>query len=170
MSDPARAAGNARPHVLIVSDDPDLATFLGEGLLYAGFWTSTVASALQALEVFRLRSFDLVLVDAALAGLGGFELVRRLRGHGRGGGAAESGVTVAARTDVPLLMIAGAAGAIGEGEAHDAGADGVLEPPLDLEELAPRLFAEVLDWRMAHPGRAWADAPPPRRTNIPGGP
>src|SRR5215204_5867380 len=58
-----------RPHILIVSDDTGLSSFLGEGLMIAGFWTSTVASALQAIEVFRLRTFDLIIVDAALDGL-----------------------------------------------------------------------------------------------------
>ena len=38
-----------RPHVLIVSDDEDLSAFLG--LVYGGFWTSTVASGIQTLEV-----------------------------------------------------------------------------------------------------------------------
>ena len=59
-----------RPHVLIVSDDPELTAFLGEGLVYAGFWTSAIASAVQALEVFRLRSFDVLVLDAALGGIG----------------------------------------------------------------------------------------------------
>ncbi|MEZ4624469.1 MAG: hypothetical protein R2843_06700 [Thermomicrobiales bacterium] len=57
-----------RPHVLIVSDDQGLAEFLSEGLTIAGFWTSVIASALQTLEVFRLRTFDLIIVDAALDG------------------------------------------------------------------------------------------------------
>lgn len=152
MSDPRAGLGSTRPHVLIVTDDADLAAFLGEGLLYAGFWASTVASALQTLEVFRLRSFDLALVDAGLAGLGGLELVRRLRGRG-----GREQVTTA-RTDVPVLLIAGAPGHVAPAEAVAAGADGVLDPPLDLEQLAPRLFGVVAAWRSVHPDRAWADA------------
>lgn len=139
-----------RPHVLIVSDDPDLSTFLGEGLVYAGFWTSVVASALQALEIFRLRSFDVMLVDAALGGMGALELVRRLRGSSdRSPGAA--------RTDIPLLLLAATAGEIDPAIAERAGADAVVLAPIDLEELAPALAAMVANWRDAHPGRAWAD-------------
>src|SRR5919112_1711088 len=63
-----------RPHVLIVSDDSELTTFLGEGLVYAGFWTSIIANGVQALEVFRLRSFDVMLLDAALSGIGALDL------------------------------------------------------------------------------------------------
>src|SRR5918996_1437182 len=88
-----------RPHVLIVSDDPELVAFLGEGLVYAGFWTSTIASAMQALEVFRLRSFDVMVLDAALGGIGAGELLRRLRGR-------SDRATSIERTDIPILIIA----------------------------------------------------------------
>lgn len=155
MSDRAGLIDTTRPHLLIVSDDADLAAFLGEGLLYAGFWTSIVASALQTLEVFRLRSFDLVLVDSALGGLGGLELVRRLRGRSDRAGSRPNS---APRTDVPILVIAGSAGELAERDATAAGASDLLEPPIDLDELAPRLFAVVAAWRAAHPDRPWADA------------
>lgn len=142
----------ARPHLLIVSDDADLAAFLGEGLLLAGFWTSVVASAIQALEVFRLRSFDLVLIDAALAGVGGLELTRRLRGR------SDRAASDRPRTDVPIMLVTGAAGTVTPEAAAAAGADAVLDPPLELEELAPRLFTAVAAWRATHPDRPWADA------------
>ena len=77
-----------RPHVLIVSADPDLTAFLGEGLIYAGFWTSVIADAFQALEVFRMRSFDIILLDAALGGIGALEFVQRLRGRDAAGAGA----------------------------------------------------------------------------------
>ena len=140
-----------RPHLLIVGDDPDLAVFLAEGLLLAGFWTSTVASPFQALEVFRLRSFDLVLVDAALGGFGALELLRRLRGR------SDRAPSGAQRTDIPILLVA-ADPAEGDPEAAaSAGADGVLVAPLDLDDMAPRIFDVVEAWRRAHPGRRWAD-------------
>jgi len=145
-----------RPHVLVVSDDPDLSAFLAEGLTYGGFWASVVASAIQVLEVFRLRGFDLVLVDGGLAGLGALELVRRLRGRGD---RAAPGV---ARTDVPLWLVLDRPDAMPD-DALAAGADGVLIPPLDLDELAPRLHAIIAVWRAAHPDRLSADELAQRR-------
>ena len=53
--------------------------FLAEGLLIGGFWTSTVASGIQTIEVFRLRTFDVVLLDLDVQGFGGVEILRRLR-------------------------------------------------------------------------------------------
>ena len=67
-----------RPHVLIVCDDPSLSEFLAEGLPLGGFWTSVIASGLQAIEVFRLRQFDMILLDTGLTSFSWIELVRRL--------------------------------------------------------------------------------------------
>lgn len=155
MSTPASGAATsalARPHVLIVSDDEGLTSFLAEGLLYGGFWTSAVASALQTLEVFRLRTFDLMLVDAALAGMSALELIRRLRGR------SDRAASDTPRTDIPILLVAGSPAEADHAAALAAGADGILVAPLDLEELVPRLHAIVQDWRAAHPDRPWADA------------
>jgi len=156
-SSPAAQSATERPHVLVVTDDADLGSFLGEGLLFAGFWTSVVASGIQTLEVFRLRTFDLVLIDAALGGLSAREVIRRLREQAarvRSGGAGKD----ASRTDVPILLVVADASEVNPAEARAAGADDVLVAPLDLEELAPRLHAIVRDWRAAHPDRPMADA------------
>ena len=145
---PRSRSATERPHVLIVSDDRGLSDFLGEGLVYAGLWTSVIASAIQTLEVFRLRTFDLAIIDAALSGLDAGELVRRLRTTSTDG---------ATRTDIPILLIAGDPGEITLDESIEAGADGLLLPPLELERLALDLFDLVDRWREAHPDRPYAD-------------
>jgi CheY-like chemotaxis protein len=139
-----------RPHVLVVTDDRELSDFLGEGLVYAGFWTSTIASALQALEVFRLRSFDAMVLDAALGGIGATELLRRLRGH-------SDRATGIERTDIPILVIAGTESELDLVGDHDAGIDQVILAPIELEDLAAKLGELVTTWRASHPGRQWAD-------------
>ncbi|HEU0115835.1 MAG TPA: hypothetical protein VFQ80_14215 [Thermomicrobiales bacterium] len=141
-----------RPHIVIVSDDPDLQSFLGEGLVYCGLWTSGIASAIQTLEVFRLRTFDLALIDAGLGGFGALELIRRLR---RGSDAAAA---VRDAIDIPIVVIAGGPAEIDPAAASAAGADAVVGAPIDLDVLAARLMTIVRDWRAAHPERPWADA------------
>ncbi|HKG26297.1 MAG TPA: response regulator [Thermomicrobiales bacterium] len=142
----------ARPHVLIVTDDADLSAFLAEGLVYGGFWTSTVASGIQTLEVFRLRTFDLALIDAALGDLNAIEVVRRLRGH------SDRGTTDNPRTDIPILLIAASEEELASIDVAAAGIDGTIVAPLDLEQLVPYLHSVVATWRAAHPDRSWADA------------
>jgi DNA-binding response OmpR family regulator len=139
-----------RPHVLIVSDDPELTAFLGEGLVYVGFWTSAMASAVQALEVFRLRSFDVMVLDAALGGIGAIELLRRLRGR-------SDRATTAERTDIPILVIAASTDELNPVLAEQAGADRVILAPIELEQLAAELRRAVTTWRALHPDREWAD-------------
>lgn len=147
MSTDQRSA-TARPHILILGDDQDLTTFLSEGLTIGGFWTSVIASGIQALEVFRLRTFDLVLIDVTLKGMGALEVIRRLR---------LPGAEDAPRTDIPILAIAADLEEADPEEVSAAGADGLLIPPIELEELIPALFRIVDDWRRAHPDRPWAD-------------
>jgi CheY-like chemotaxis protein len=144
------SAALQRPHVLIVSDDPELTAFLGEGLVYAGFWTSAIASAVQALEVFRLRSFDVMILDAALGGIGPIELLRRLRGH-------SDRTTTSERTDIPILVVATSSDELDLKLAVQAGADRVILAPIELEDLAADLGRAVTTWRALHPDRKWAD-------------
>lgn len=150
-SQPTKLRPYTRPHVLIVTSNPDLAEFLSEGLTMRGFWTSTVSSSIQVLEVFRLRSFDLVLVDAALSGMGGLEVVRRLRGRSA---RVDPG---AARTDVPILVIAATTAEATEEDAIRAGADRFLPAPIEIDDLAYLLFTQLEEWRQRHPDRPFAD-------------
>lgn len=143
-------AASVRPHVLIVTDDEDLRDFFQEGLILGGFWVSVIASGVQTLEVFRLRSFDLVLIDGALAGLGALELIRRLRSP------STEDPTAVPRTDVPILVLM-EQGNDDQHAAIAAGANAILRPPLELEVLLTQLMQIVLDWRAAHPDRPWAD-------------
>jgi CheY-like chemotaxis protein len=140
-----------RPHVLIVSADQDLTAFLGEGLIYAGFWTSVVADAFQALEVFRLRSFDIVLLDAALGGIGALEFVQRLRGR-------SDRAPGDLRSDIPLVLIAAHAAEIPPAMQQDDDPTATLLAPVELPEIAATLMDAVATWRASHPDRAWADA------------
>ena len=140
-----------RPHVLIVSADQDLTAFLGEGLIYAGFWTSVIADAFQALEVFRLRSFDIILLDAALGGIGALEFVQRLRGR-------SDRASGDLRSDIPLVLIAADAAEVPPKMQQEDDPAATLLAPVELPEIAATLMDAVLMWRKSHPGRAWADA------------
>lgn len=141
-----------RPHVLIITDDPSLATFLSEGLPLGGFWTSVIASGLQALEVFRLRQFDLVVIDATLQSFDAVELMRRLRGTSR------RARGVPARTAAPFVVF----GTFQSDREHAADPElGIVarfEPPVELEEIVPVLHQAFAQWRSDHPDAPLADA------------
>lgn len=122
------------PEILVISGDIGLSHFLTEGLLPEGFWTSSVAGGFQALEVFRLRQFDLVLLDATIGDIGPAELVRRLRS-----GPAESGATDHPRTDAPIVIIAADQAEIDAARIPESMISAIVMPPIEIDELAAAL-------------------------------
>lgn len=140
-----------RPHVLVVTDDPGLAAFLEEGLPLGGFWMSLIASGLQALEVFRLRQFDLVLIDLDLESFRAVELIRRLRGL------SDRVADAAPRTLAPIVTIT-SAGDLDEDERAQLGVADRMQAPIDIEDVVRRLHETFAAWRQANPDAVLADA------------
>ena len=66
-------------HVLIVEDEPRLASVLGDYLTAAGYTHRWVADGAEAIDAFRREQPDLVLLDLMLPGLDGIEICRALR-------------------------------------------------------------------------------------------
>jgi DNA-binding response OmpR family regulator len=113
-------------HVLIVEDEPKLATFIQQGLLEESFVVDAVSSGEAALERVRLTVYDVVVLDIMLPGIDGFEVCRQMR---------ESGC------DVPILMLS-ARGLIDDRiKGLETGADDYLIKPFVFTELAARLRA-----------------------------
>ncbi|MDF1551593.1 MAG: sigma-54 dependent transcriptional regulator [Deferrisomatales bacterium] len=65
--------------ILIVDDDASLRRVLEYNLAEEGYAVATAASGEEALEVLGRSSFDLVLTDIKMEGIGGMELLARVR-------------------------------------------------------------------------------------------
>lgn len=142
-----------RPHVLIISDDASLTAFLSEGLPLGGFWTTVIASGLQALEIFRIRQFDLIVLDWELGSFGAHELLRRLRG------VSSRSSAEAARTSAPVVLITEHPVELAEEEWILLGVNRMLHAPLELEEIVRELHAVFDEWRYAFPDVPLSDNP-----------
>lgn len=142
-----------RPHVLIISDDPSLATFLNEGLPLGGFWTTVIASGLQALEVFRLRQFEIIVLDHELRSFDSLELARRLRGL------SSRGNESVARTTAPMVLISESDITIDPEVMTHLGIERALSAPLELDDLVPVLHQIFESWRELHPSARLSDDP-----------
>src|SRR5680860_924571 len=112
------------PEVLVISGDLSLSQFLTEGLTGSGFWMSGVRSGLQALEVFRLRGFDSIVIDAAIADLPLDELVRRLRSAPD-----FEGDPVRQSTETPIVVVAGIHNELEPYDLADLGIAGLFVAP-----------------------------------------
>ena len=66
-------------HILIVDDEKNYPTILGEVLKEEGFFPVTSSSGLEALEILKNQEIDLVLTDVMMPGLSGIELLARIK-------------------------------------------------------------------------------------------
>ena len=88
----AQPIGNRKGRVLLVDNEPQVMTILGEMLRDVGHHVVPVGSGAEALRLFGPGRFDLVLTNVGMAGMNGWELADRIR---------------ARDADVPLVFITG---------------------------------------------------------------
>jgi DNA-binding response OmpR family regulator len=122
------AAG--RLSVLVVEDDPGLATQLVRGLSRGGYTADHVTTGRDALA---WGEPDVVLLDLGLPDADGVEVCRRLR----------------ERSDVAIIVVTARGEEPERVLALDAGADDYLVKPFGLSELLARIRAVL---RRIHPG------------------
>jgi DNA-binding response OmpR family regulator len=136
MTSSARSRGHAAPpgdagtSVLVVEDDPGIATQLVRGLSRGGYAVDHVTTGRDALD---RADPDVVLLDLGLPDGDGVDICRQLRE--RSGVAI---IVVTARGEEPERVL-----------ALDAGADDYLVKPFGLAELLARIRAVL---RRVHPG------------------
>lgn len=113
------------PHVLLVDDEEPIRESLPYTLRREGYEVSTAADGLTALELWRERSPDIILLDLMLPGLDGTEVCRRIRAH----------------SDVPILMLTAKDSEIDKVVGLEIGADDYITKPFSTRELMARMKA-----------------------------
>ena len=122
------APGESTRRILVVDDEPEIRTLLERTLTAHGFEVDTAPDGEEALARVAARPPALVLLDAMLPRIHGFEVARRLRADPR-------------TREVPVVMMT----AIYRGWrfAHDAreayGAEDYIEKPFRLDDLVRRV-------------------------------
>jgi two-component system OmpR family response regulator len=114
--------------LLVVEDEPKMASLLQRGLQRNGDVVDVTARGEDALWMAQARTYDAIVLDVMLPGIDGYETCRLLRG---------AGVRAA------ILMLT-ARGAVEDRVAGlDGGADDYVPKPFSLAELSARLRAVV---------------------------
>ena len=67
------------PHVAIIEDESDIAGLLAHCFACEGFQVSTAGDGQSGLELVRLHSPDLIVLDLLLPNLNGWEVFRSLK-------------------------------------------------------------------------------------------
>ena len=112
-------------HVLIVDDDIDLCRLLGERLSSEGFALEAVNDGRRGLERVLSEEHALVILDLMLPGMGGLDVLRRLR-H---------------RSPVPVLILTARGEDVDRIVGLEIGADDYLPKPFNPRELIARIRA-----------------------------
>src|SRR4029077_7279486 len=110
----------ALPPVLVVDDEKNMRISLQTMLGDEGYDVRAVESAEEALSLVAREKFFMVITDAHLTGMNGYDLLARLR---------------QAKPELPVLMITAYATAKLAVEAIKAGAIDYLSKPFEPEEL-----------------------------------
>jgi diguanylate cyclase (GGDEF)-like protein len=112
--------------VLVVDDDPNFADTVTAVLERVGIDVRVTPDATRLVEILDEEHPDLVLLDAMLPGLSGFDAVRVVR-------------AIPEWRDLPILFVTGRSDLEGRLAAFEGGADDYLSKPLVPEELLARV-------------------------------
>ncbi|MEM6867273.1 MAG: response regulator transcription factor [Cyanobacteria bacterium P01_C01_bin.121] len=115
-------------HIMIISDEPELAESIQIDLHGEGYQVSVINDGLRGLSIAKRVATDLIVVGWAPPSLSGLEICRRLRA-----GQGEEPIILLTQADSPCERIAGL----------EAGADDCVSIPFDPEELIARIHASL---------------------------
>ncbi len=140
--------------ILIVEDEPGIASFLQKGLRAEGFSTMVAEDGLSAAAIARDDAFDLVILDLGLPGKTGQEVLREMRSRGE-----RMPVVILTARNSEQDTIAG----------FEGGADDYVTKPFSFQELLARVRARLRDIadRRRHRGRGGRPHPRPPHTEAP---
>ena len=116
------------PTILVVDDDAPILTLMRSLLREFGFRVITARTGEEALGHVRSERPALVLLDKHMPGMGGSEVIRRLRAEFQG---------------MPILILSG--DPVSNAELQALGADGAVQKPFDVPALIAQIKRHVMD-------------------------
>jgi len=118
--------------VFLIESDPKVSSFIKSGLEDNGYIVFVAYDSHMAEKLLFQKSFNIIILDAFIAGIGGIKLCEKIRN---------------ANITVPVLMITSSNAIEDRIEGFNCGADDYMVKPIHLGELDARIKA--LD-RMRH--------------------
>lgn len=113
-------------NILIIEDEPKVASFLRQGLEEQGYDTDVVYDGEMGKAFALKHSYDLILLDIIIPFINGIELCRQIK---------------EVRPHVPILMLTALGTTEDKVSGFDAGADDYLVKPFAFAELLARIKA-----------------------------
>ncbi|HOB83878.1 MAG TPA: response regulator transcription factor [Bacteroidales bacterium] len=110
--------------ILIVEDEPKVASFIKNGLGDNLYESDIAYDSVSAEKLFRQYKYDLIILDLIIPGTGGLELCKKLKSQ---------------RPNIPVLMLTALGTTEDKIEGFDAGANDYLVKPFEFRELIARV-------------------------------
>ncbi len=131
--------------VLIVDDIPDNLSMLHDALEEAGYTVLVATNGEAALARAVQHQPDVILLDALMPGMDGFEVARRLKSDD-------------ATSHIPIVFMTGLTETEHVVAAFDAGGADYVTKPLRPREVLARIAAHMHSARLTHQARSALDA------------
>ncbi len=131
--------------VLIVDDAPDNLAVMHDALDESGYQVLVATSGETGLQRARANSPDLILLDAMMPGMDGFEVARRLKAD-------------PATEHIPIIFMTGLTETEHVVAAFEAGGSDYVSKPIRPMEVLARMAAQLHSARMVHQARTAMDA------------
>lgn len=110
--------------ILVVEDEPRIASFIAKGLKSAGFVPITVGDGASALQIALTADIQLMILDIGLPDMDGYEVLDRLRAQG---------------STVPVIVLTARTSVDDTIASLEGGADDYMPKPFRFEELLARV-------------------------------
>ena len=112
--------------ILVGENDPPVAVFLKSTLKAESYSVDIASTGDEALELAEAIDFDLIILDSALPGIQGLEVLKRFRARGKLS---------------PVLLLSAMKGVEDRVKGLDLGADDYMTKPFSIRELLARVRA-----------------------------
>lgn len=139
------SSSKPRDIVLLVDDSPETLSFLTEALEQTGYSVLIATSGTSALTIVDRITPDLVLLDAVMPGLDGFETCIRLKAD-------------PAAAQIPVIFMTGLTESEHVVRALEAGGVDYVTKPINIDELVARISVHLANARSAQSARVALDA------------
>ncbi|MDN3580976.1 response regulator transcription factor [Mucilaginibacter flavus] len=123
--------------ILLVEDEPNIASVIKRGLTENGFDVSIASNGVNGLQMALNNNFDLIILDIMLPLMDGVQVCKNIRQHNK---------------TVPIIMLTALDSTENIVNGLDSGADDYLAKPFKIAELAARLRTLLRRSGLENPG------------------
>ena len=122
--------------ILIIEDEPGMASFIEKGLASRGYTTKVVGDGASATAIASDSDFDLAILDLGLPDIDGLSVLRELRRRGE---------------RLPVLILTARDDTGDKVEGLDSGAGDYITKPFKLDELLARVRVQLREGGRSEP-------------------